>query len=94
MSELLSDSPRRCAAVLLERVIYKTTRQPEPEPQVQMNAANAKAWEQWADARIRTAVAKKLEEFAEIIGGEVGLVEQRLLTELKRLNADGQRCTA
>lgn len=81
----VSDSPRRRTAPR-ERVIYKTTRQPEQS--AAMDAATTEGWNKWADARIRAAVQKGLEEFADILGAEAGQLEQRLLTELKRLSAE------
>jgi hypothetical protein len=53
-----------------------------------MDAQTAKGWDAWADARIRTAVQQKLEEFADIMGAEAGQLEARLLTEVKRLSAE------
>ena len=46
-----------------------------------MNAATQGQWNAWLDDRIMA----KLEAFAEIMGAEVGLVEKRFNTELKRL---------
>ena len=46
-----------------------------------MNAATQAQWNTWLDDRIKA----KLEAFAEIMGAEVGLIEKRFNTELKRL---------
>ena len=46
-----------------------------------MDAATQWQWNAWLDDRIMA----KLEAFAEIMGAEVGLIEKRFNTELKRL---------
>jgi len=46
-----------------------------------MNTATQAQWNAWLDDRIKA----KLEAFAEIMGAEVGLIEKRFNTELKRL---------
>jgi len=67
-------------------LIYKTTRQ-EPKAAA-MDADTAKAWEQWADGRIRTAVQKALEDFASLMGQEAALQEKRLLKQIEELRED------
>ena len=45
-------------------------------------------WEQWADARIHSAVQKGLEQLADIIGGECGMMEKRLVSEIEKLRTE------
>ena len=68
-------------------LVYKTTVQPEPKATT-MDAATAQSWNAWADARIRTAVLRGVEEFASLMGAEVGQMERRFNTELKRLTTE------
>jgi hypothetical protein len=80
---------RRASRIDDGGLIYKTTVQPEPEPKVApMDVQATQQWNAWADARIRTAVLRGVEEFASLMDGEVGQMEQRFNTELKRLAAE------
>ena len=81
------DRPSRRASRIDDGgLIYKTTVQPEQEPKAAtMDAQTTQQWNAWANARIRTAVQKGLEEFASLMGAEVAQMEKRFNTELKRL---------
>ena len=67
----------------LPPVVFKTTERPAPKA-VTMDADTAKAWEKWANAIVQA----KLEAFADLMGAEVGKLEQRFNTELKCLTAE------
>ena len=53
-----------------------------------MTPEQQRPWDEWLNASVRTAIQERLEFLAGIIGGECGLIEKRLTSEIKALREE------
>lgn len=67
----------------LPPVVRKTIRQPE-QPATDQDAQ--RQWEVWFDARLRSALQQRFEDFATLMGAEIAETQKSLAFEVRRLS--------